>query len=158
MKAAIAVLRSGKPHQPIPPGNLAYKCPSLLLSLDGSHELVPSGGAHVARNGVDGRPDTVAQGANEWPWTYEVYLVNAAPLRRIKVTFGAGYPTTLEVRVSEDRQTWTTVARREGHDGKPVEVTFEPIRARYIRVLSFKPDGPDQPGGQMSVAELEAYR
>jgi hypothetical protein len=158
LKAAIGALRSGKPRRPVPPGNVAYKCPSLLLSLDGSHELVPSGGTSVARNGVDGRPDTIAQGANEWPWTYEVYLVDTVPLKRIKVTFGSGYPTKVEIRISEDRQTWKTVVQKDGHDGSPIEVSFEPTNARYIRVLSFKPDGPDQPGGQMSIAEVEAYR
>ncbi len=158
LKAAIAELRSGKPRPPVPPGNLAYKCPSLLLSLDGSHELVPSGGTSVARNGVDGRPDTIAQGAHEWPWTYEVDLVDTVPLKRVKVTFGPGFPTKLEIRISADRQAWKTVAEKDGHDGKPFEATFEPTQARYIRVLSIKPDGPNQPGSQMSVAELEAYR
>jgi len=157
LKAAIGQLRSGKPLQPIPPGNLAYKRQCRLLSLDGRRELPPSAN-NVARFGVDGRKNTVAQGANEWPWTYEVDLVDTVPLRRIKVTFGRGYPTKLEIRISEDRQTWKTVAQKDGHDGKPVEVQFEPVPARYIRVMSFKPDGPNQPGNQMSVAELEAYR
>jgi len=163
LKAAIGALRSGKKRTPVPPGNLAYKCPARLLSLDGSHELVPSGsiggsGGSAARFGVDGRMDTVAQGANEWPWTYEVDLVDTVPLRRIKVHFGPGYATKLAIRISADGTAWQTVLEKDGHDGKPVEAAFEPVQARYVRVLGFKPDGPEQPGAQMSIAELEAYR
>lgn len=158
MKAAIAEMRTGAAKPPIPPGNLAYRKQARLLSLDGSHELVVNAGVHFPRLGVDGRLDTFALAGGEWPWTYEVDLIDTVPLRRIKVTFGPGYPTKLEIRVSTDRQSWTTVAEKDGHDGKPFEATFEPTPARFIRVLSIKPDGPDQPGSQMSVAELEAYR
>ncbi len=157
LKAAMAAVRARRPRTPVPPGNLAYKCPSRLLSLDGSHELVPSG-SNVARYGVDGRLDTAAQGANEWPWTYEVDLVDTVPLRRVKVTFGPRYATKFAIRVSADGSTWQTVLEKDNHDGKAVEVAFEPVVARYVRVLGLKPDGPGQPGGQMSIAELEAYR
>lgn len=157
LKAVGTMLDEGQGVEPIPPGNLAFHKPSLLLSLDGSRELVPSSQINVARNGVDGNPATVAQGANEWPWTYHVDLIDTRPIRRIRVTFGSTYATQLEIRLSADGEAWTTVEAREGHDGSPIEVTFEPVEARYVRILSLKPDGPDQPGGQMSVAELEVY-
>jgi len=158
LKAVRARLKSGKPREPIPPGNLAFGKQAKLLSLDGSHELVVNGGVHFPRLGVDGRLDTFALAGGEWPWTYEVDLVDTVPLRRVKVTFGPGYATSFEIRLSADGAHWTTVASKEGHDGKPFEVTFEPTPARYIRILSIKPDGPDQPGSQMCVAELEAYK
>ncbi len=158
LKAAIAELRTGVAKPPVPPGNLAFRKQAKLLSLDGSHELVVNSGMHFPRLGVDGKLDTIALAGGEWPWTYEVDLVDTVPLKRIKVTFGTGYPTKLEIRVSTDGQAWKTVARKDGHDGKPFEATFEPTQARYIRVMSIKPDGPNQPGLQMSVAELEAYR
>ncbi len=158
LKAAITEMRTGNQKPPIPPGNLAFRKQSKLLSLDGSHELVVNGGVHFPRLGVDGKLDTIALAGGEWPWTYEVDLVDTVPLRRIKVTFGTGYPTKLEIRVSTDGRTWKTVAEKDGHDGKPFEATFEPTPARYIRVMSIKPDGPNQPGSQMAVAELEAYQ
>ena len=37
------------------------------------------------------------------------------------------------------------------------EATFDAVQARYVRVCGLKPDGPDQPGTQMSIAELEVY-
>jgi hypothetical protein len=56
------------------------------------------------------------------------------------VTFGSGYATRFEFPVSADGKTWQTV------------------RARYVRVCGLKPDGPGQPGTQMSIAELEVYQ
>lgn len=49
------------------------------------------------------------------------------------------------------------MASKTGQDGSPVEFTFAPVSARHVRICSLKPDGPDQPGSQMTVAELEVY-
>lgn len=157
LKAVNEELLTGKTRPPIPPGNLAFRKQAKLLSLDGSHELQVNGGVHFPRNGVDGRLDTLALAGGEWPWTYEVDLVDTVPVRRIKVTFGSGYATELELCLSTDRQTWQAVAHKADHDGTPYETTFEPVTARYVRVRAVKPDGPDQLGAQMSVAELEVY-
>ncbi len=158
LKAVREQLKSGKAYPPVPPGNLAYRRQSSLLSLDGSHELEVNGGVHFPRLGVDGNPQTTALAGGQWPWTYEVDLVDTVPVRRMKITFGTGYATEFEFRLSEDRKTWTTVASRADHDGSPFEAEFEPVRARYVRVCALKPDGPEQKGSQMSVAELEVYR
>jgi hypothetical protein len=141
----------------VPPGNLAYRKQALLLSLDGSHELEVNSGKHFARHGVDGRPDTKALAGGEWPWTYEVDLVDTAPVNRIRVTFGEGYATHFEIKLSADHENWLTVATKEDHDGSPFEATFDPVDARYVRISALKPDGPDQPGAQMSIQELEVY-
>lgn len=156
LKAVRAELRDGK-RVPVPEGNLAYRKPSKLLSLDGSHELPVSGMTSFARNGVDGRQETIAQGADEWAWSYHVDLVETVQVRRIKVTFGDGYPTAFEVRLSADGAAWNTVAAKEAYDGAPFELGLDPVAARYVRILALKPDGPNQPGGQMAVAELEVY-
>lgn len=158
LKAVRHELSMGVAKPPIPPGNLAYRKQSRLLSLDGSHELDVNGGTHFPRLGVDGNLQTTALAGGEWPWTYEVDLVETVPVRRIKVTFGHGYATHFEFRLSTDRQTWQTVATQADHDGAPFEAAFEPVTARYVRICALKPDGPDQTGAQMSVAELEVYR
>jgi hypothetical protein len=157
LKAVRQELTTGKPRPAIPRGNLAYRKQAKLLSLDGSHELQVNGGVHFPRLGVDGRPDTTALAGGEWPWTYEVDLIDTVKVRRIKVTFGSGYATHFELRLSADGATWQTVAAKAYHDGKPYESAFDPVEARYVRVCALKPDGPDQPGAQMSVAELEVY-
>ena len=112
---------------------------------------------HFARLGVDGHPDTVALAGGEWPWSYQVDLVDTCNVRRVKVTFGTGYATELELQVSLDGADWKTVAQASGLHGKPYEVVFEPVPSRYLRVRALKPNGPEQPGRQMSIAELEVY-
>lgn len=158
LKYVGAQLRSGKPRPPVPPGNLAYRKQARLLSLDGTRELVVNSGVHFPRLGVDGRADTVALAGGEWPWTYHVDLVDTVDVRRVKVTFGSGYATHLQVQLSTNGTAWTTVADRDGLDGKPFEAVFEPTAARYVRIRALKPDGEGQPGTQMSVAEVEVYR
>jgi hypothetical protein len=121
--------------------------------------LQVNGGVHFARLGVDGRKDTTALAGGEWPWTYQVDLVDTVDVRRIRVTFGKGYATRVAFCLSEDGATWKTVASKEDHDGSPIDVTLNhPVRARFVRVCGLKPDGPDQRGAQMSIAELEVYR
>lgn len=116
------------------------------------------GGVHLSRLGVDGDPATSALASQEWPWTYEVDLLDVFPIRRIKVIYGRkAYATRVRVSVSPDRQTWQTVATAETPEGKPFAADFETAKARYVRVSALTPDGPGQPGEQMSVAELEVY-
>ncbi len=149
-----------KIRSPIPPGNLAYRKPAKLLSLDGTRTLPPNGGGgrlHLARCGVDGDPATDAQASAEWPWTYEVDLTEPAAMRRIVITFGKNFATRFQVQLSLDHSAWTTVAEVKDHDGAKWENSFPPVSARYVRVRALKPDGDHQKGGQMSVAELEVY-
>jgi len=143
----------------IPTGNLAFGKPARLLSLDGQRDLpVNFGGVMKSELGVDGYPNTAARASMEWPWSYEVDLLDAYPIRRVKVIYGRkAYATRVRVTVSPDRQAWQTVATAETLDGKPFAVDFDPAKARYVRVSGLKPDGPGQPGEQMSVAELEVY-
>lgn len=142
---------------PVPPGNLAFKKPARLLSLDGSRELPVNSGKYFARLGVDGKLNTFALAGNEWQWTYEVDLLKPEKISRIKVNFGKGYATTLKITISVDRKSWRQVGYGTDLNGSPFEVKFEPISAQYIRVSSLKPDGPNQPGVQMSISELEVY-
>ncbi len=155
-----ALMAEHKNRPSIPPGNLAYRKPAKLLSLDGTHTLPPNGGGgrlHSARSGVDGDPATDAQASAEWPWTYEVDLTEPAAIRRVAITFGKNYATHFQLQLSSDHQTWTTAAEVKDHDGSKWEKTIAPVSARYLRVRALKPDGDRQRGGQMSVAELEVY-
>jgi len=157
LKALRPYIAAGKRQEPVPPGNIAFHKPARLLSLDGSHELQVNGGVHYPRHGVDGNLETTALAGGEWPWTFHVDLLSVHPVRRVKVTFGSGYPTHLRILLSADGKDWKQVADVDGHDGSPYECAFDPVDAEYVRVSSVKPDGPDQPGAQMSIAELEVY-
>ncbi|HOZ49048.1 MAG TPA: discoidin domain-containing protein [Candidatus Hydrogenedentes bacterium] len=141
----------------VPPGNLACYKPARLLSVDGSHPLVPSGFA-FARYGVDGRVETHAQGAYEWAWAFEVDLEAVHAVRSIVIHFApAGYATEYKLLLSADGNAWAEVANVAGCEGGTREHAFDAVSARYVRVRAVKPDGPDQPGAQMGVAELEVY-
>jgi hypothetical protein len=154
-------LLAATPRTPVPPGNLAWRKPARLLSLDGLRELPVNGGSggnHAAGRGVDGKPGTTALAANEWPWTYEVDLLEPRPVRRVKATFARdGFPTELRIQVSRDRRDWETVAADRDLDGSPFAAEFPVARAQWIRLSAIKPDGPNQRGTQMAVAELEIY-
>jgi hypothetical protein len=67
------------------------------------------------------------------------------------------YATQFRISLSTDGETWQTVASVDDHDGQPYMREFAPVQARYCRVSGLKPDGPDQTGRQMAVAELELY-
>jgi hypothetical protein len=157
LKAVRHELETGKTRPAVPPGNLAHRKQSKLLSLDGSHNLSVNGGVHFARLGIDGRMATVALAGGEWPWTYEVDLVDTRNVQRIKVTFGKGYATHFELQLSTDGKQWKTVTVETDHNGQPYEGAFEPTPARFVRVCGLQPNGPGQPGSQMSIAELEVY-
>jgi hypothetical protein len=151
-------LLAAQAQPPVPPSNLAFRKPARLLSLDGSHELVVNGDVHFPKLGVDGKLETTALAGGEWPWTYEVDLLAPHPLRRLKVTFAKdGYPTQLRISLSGDRKTWQTVATADNLTGQPFGCEFTAAQAQYVRVSALKPNGPNQPGAQMAVAELEVY-
>jgi hypothetical protein len=142
----------------VPPRNKAWRKPAFLMNADGKYQLGPSvGDVHAARHGVDGDPATSAVAGNEWAWAYDVNLLQAETLRRLVITFGAGYPTEFEVLVTLDGLQWQQLHVGQGQQQGRVEVTVEPRPVRIVRIRAIKPDGPDQPGGQMSIAELEAY-
>lgn len=146
------------PTQVTPAGNLAFGKPARLLSVDGSHDLVPSAFS-MARFGVDGSLATHAQGAYEWAWMYHVDLQKAQPVSRIVVHFTPkGYATEYEVLVSADGAKWDKVADVKGSKGEDCKRAFAARPVRCVRVRALKPDGPDQEGGQMGIAELEVYK
>ena len=157
LKALRPGIKSANARAPVPPGNLAFKKPARLLSLDGGHELPVNSGVHYPRFGVDGKLNTFALAGGEWPWTYEVDLLRPCKISRIKVTFGKGFATTLKITVSENHKNWKEVAHATSLEGTPYECIFEPTVAEFVRISAIKPDAPNQKGTQMSVAELEVY-
>lgn len=158
LKALRPGLAAAKARPPMPPGNLAFRKPARLLSLDGSHELQVNGGVHFARLGVDGDLKTTALAGGEWPWTCEVDLLELRAVRRVKVIFAKnGFATRLRIALSADHNTWQTAATADNLEGQPYAGEFKPVKAQWLRVSALKPDGPNQQGAQMAIAELEVY-
>lgn len=158
LKALRPGLAAAKARPPVPPGNLAFRKPARLLSLDATHELQVNAGVHFAKLGVDGDLKTTALAGGEWPWTYEVDLLEPRAVRRLKVTFAKnGYATRLRISLSADGKSWQTVAEADDLEGKAQDFKFAAEKAQFVRVSALKPDGPNQPGAQMAIAELEVY-
>jgi hypothetical protein len=147
-----------KEGKAVPEKNIAWKKPARLRSNDNKQELIPSVGlVHAARNGNDGNRNTTAVGANDWAWTYETDLLEPIKIQRVVVHFGSGYPTDVEIFAVTPTGNEISLGRFNEQKGQSLDVSFEPKEARLIRVRSYKPDGPNQSGGQMSIAELEVY-
>jgi hypothetical protein len=146
------------PPAPVPPGNLAYRKRAALLDVTGTKPLDVNSGKYFARLGVDGDPATRAHAGGEWPWTFHVDLGAAQPVTRVVVTFDPEhFATEYQVNLSADGQAWTTMAHVTGCKGGRCEHAFAATPARYVRIQALKPDGPNQEGKQMGVAELEVY-
>jgi hypothetical protein len=144
--------------QAVPPRNKAWRKPAFLMNADGKYRLGPSvGDVHAARCGVDGNPATSAVAGNEWAWAYDVNLLRTEKLSRVVIAFGPGFATEFEVLATIDGTKWQKLASLRDQKGGRVEVRFDPVEVRIVRVRAIKPDGPSQPGTQMSIAELEAY-
>jgi len=142
----------------VPPRNKAWRKPAFLMNAEGKYRLGPSvGDVHAARCGVDGNPATCAVAGNEWAWAYDVNLLRVEKLGHVVITFGSGFATEFEVLATTDGAKWQKLAGLRDQKGGRVEIRFDPIEARILRVRAIKPDGPNQPGTQMSIAELEAY-
>jgi hypothetical protein len=142
----------------IPTGNLASFKPARLLSCDGTRKLGPSAN-QFATKGVDGLPRTSAAAGGEFAWTYQVDLGRLYRIDKIVVSFRKdGYATEYNLLVSDDGVDWKTVAQVTNNDrGGAHPSTFPAREAHFVRVQGIKPNGPNQPGGQMSITELEVY-
>ncbi len=146
------------PPAPVPPGNLAFRKRAALLDVTGTKPLDVNSGKHFARLGVDGDPATRAHAGGEWPWTYHVDLGAAKPVARVVITFDPEhFATEYKVSLSADGQAWTAVAHVTGCKGGKREHALATPPSRYVRIQALKPDGPNQEGRQMGVAELEVY-
>jgi len=144
---------------PVPEGNLACFRPATITNLAGTRPLPANSEKHFAWLGVDGDLETRAQGSMEWPWAYTVDLQAAAEIGRVVVTFARdSFATEYTIDLSVDRESWHTVARVTGCKGGRQVHKLQPSRARYVRILGTRPDGPGQEGTQMAIAELEVYR
>jgi hypothetical protein len=142
----------------VPPRNKAWRKPSFLMNAEGKYQLGPSGGdVHAARHGVDGDAATLAQAGNEWAWAYDVNLLRPEKLSRAVIVFGSGFATEFELLGTLDGQKWQKLAHLRDQKGGRIEIAFPLAETRILRVRAIKPDGPGQPGTQMSIVELEAY-
>jgi F5/8 type C domain len=142
----------------IPPGNLASNKKTMFLGASNERILPVNSARHFPRFGVDGDPKTFALAGDEWSWIYQVDLAKAYPVKRIVIAFGPGFATEYQVLYSSNGKNWSILKHEKNARGGKYDYKFTRIEMRYIRIYGIKPDGPNQPGVQMSIAELEAYQ
>jgi hypothetical protein len=143
---------------PIPPGNLASHKKSKMLDLSEKKLLSVNSAKYFSQLGVDGDSKTIAMPGNEWAWTYQVDLEKLHLISKIKVTFGKTFATEYTVSVSSDKSKWSEITHEKNSNGGKHSYIFEPVASRYVKVKGIKPDGENQKGIQMSIAELEVYQ
>jgi F5/8 type C domain/Alpha-L-fucosidase len=149
---------SERSRAPKPTGNLASFKPTRILNLAGERDLPVNASKHFPGQGVDGDLMTFAQASDEWPWTFQVDLAKVYPVKKIVINFGVSYATEYRVISSIDEFNWSEIDyEKKGQGGRRV-YKLAANKMRYIRVQGLKPNGPDQKGLQMTIAELEAYQ
>jgi F5/8 type C domain/Alpha-L-fucosidase len=142
----------------IPPGNIAYHKKARLLDLTGKKDLPVNGTKHFPGLGVDGDPTTSAFPGDAWSWTYQVDLAKIHRINRVSITFGPTFATEYKVIYSKNGLNWSVLKHeKNARSGKSV-YKFAPTKMRYLRIEGIKPDHENQPGIQMSIAEIEAYQ
>jgi F5/8 type C domain/Alpha-L-fucosidase len=155
-------LKSGSGGQPPrvakPMGNLASFKPAQILNLAGERNLPINSAKRFPGQGVDGDLTTYAQASDEYPWTYQVDLLKVYSIKRLGITFGSSYATEYKIIYSIDGHRWYGLTHEKNARGEKRSYQVAPTKMRYIRVQGIKPDSPNQPGGSMSIVELEAYQ
>lgn len=91
------------------------------------------------------------------------YLIDKVVIWPIENT-APFFPIDYHVEVSTDNNNYVTVISVEGDlstaqvDASPKELTFEPVEARYVRVVFTKPyDVPNADGYLIQLAEIEIF-
>lgn len=138
--------------------NLALNKPSEMLKVNLTDPLSAQPSAPAA-SGNDGSVATRAQAFGQYAWAYLVDLGGMRSLDGLAVTFGATlYATKFELLVSSDRQNWNSVGIIDGSTGGVrYQADLDQVQARYAVIRALAPSVANQPGGQMSIAEFEAY-
>ena len=139
--------------------NIALGSQALLLD-NKDKSLKPVRNVMYASNAFDGDKSTRAQAGGQFAWTLGTDLGKLfSTISRCKVYFAKdSYATEFVILASEDGKSWQQVAKKSDNKSLEVEISFAPKKARYLKLRSIKPDGPNQEGGQMSVAEFEVFQ
>ena len=139
-------------------GNLAIMKPVKCLSLRGSELPMQLPGGREWKSilaATDGDPATYIRARDEWPWQLEVDLGKTRSFSKVHVRYSGSYATKVRVSVSTDGRDWKSVAEFDNDDPNETTVTFSAVSARYVRYAALAPNGPNQKGVQMSIAEIE---
>ncbi len=139
--------------------NLALGKPVVFLSNVNGSLLNPSAELLFAENGVDGDMNTIAVGGGEYAYTYRIDLLETTPIREVKLFFWPeNIGTEMEIYTSLDGVNLTKRLSINNSNLKTeLILSLGSVNARYVYIKALKPDGPRQPGSQMSFREVQVF-
>jgi hypothetical protein len=120
---------------------------------------IPSSYTNIAENAIDTELTTAAQAGNSWAWTLFTDLKKeTAGINQISVNFLSSYfATEYKIFASVNGINWTEVKYVTGNVANYNVHNISSFSARYIAVKALAPNGPNQTGGQMAIAEIGIY-
>lgn len=136
--------------------NLATGAEVKFFENNSTKELQPSGSAY-ASNANDGNLNTVACAGGQWAYTLQLDLKEEKSVGQVVLYFAAdNFPLEFDILTSKDGVEWTIVKSVTNNaDGGMHELTFDPVRARYIRVRDNVAQIDTRK--QMRIQEIEVY-
>lgn len=105
--------------------------------------------AHV----TDGVRTTRWESATAGDQSVEVDLGYRRLVGRVLLQWETSYPKTFDIQLSLDRITWDSMYWTSLGEGGLRTMAFEPVAARYVRVLMSEPSA----GAEFSLSEFEVY-
>ncbi len=127
-----------------------------LAAAAASSDGASCGAQEDASNAIDGTSATGWCSAAASPWL-SVDLGASVALQQLRLRHAAGALATrdFDLLVSEDGNTWTTVATVRGNHDDVTQHTFPATPARFVKLVVGAPQ--QGAGGQARILELEAF-
>jgi hypothetical protein len=138
--------------------NIALGSSAKLLD-NNDKDLKPVRNAMYAENAVDGDKSTNAQAGGKYAWTLQLDLGKVIDrISKATLTFGKeSFATHFVLLTSTDNINWITSFEKNDNDKSELTINFNPVKVRYVKLRSLKPDGPNQTGNQMGVMDIALY-
>ncbi|MCF2491100.1 alpha-L-fucosidase [Dyadobacter sp. CY347] len=106
----------------------------------------------------DNDPDTVGQPAGDPQYVTVINLEYVRKISKVIVRFSArGYATEMKLTTGITENVFNEIETIKNNNPKEITFLFKPVEAQYVHVWVIKPDGPNQPGGNVSITSLEIY-
>ncbi len=126
-----------------PPTPTATQVPNVNLALNRPVEVSSfSDGGHAGGMAVDGNSATSwhterAKGKNRLPAEWmSVDLGSSQTVGRVELAWAENYATGYIIQLSEGNNAWSTVYSTTSGNGGNDSITFSPIQARYVQMVS----------------------
>jgi len=94
-----------------------------------------------SKNAIDGDPATRWSSNFSEPQWLIIDLGKTCDVDKMAITWESAYATSYNIEVSTDKDTWTEVYSTQEGKGSTENMTFNPQKARYIKINCLKRKG-----------------